>query len=301
MQETSLHQAFRSLRDPRVKRRQLHSLPDIIILSVLAVLSGSESYDSIELFGKENISFLKQILRLKNGIPSHDTINRVFQMLNPVQFEHCFISWAQSLKDEGVLEKVIAIEGKTLRGSKDSFHHKSALHSVHAWSVENGLCLGQLECGEKSNEITTIPQILDLLDIKGNIITIDAMGTQRKIADKIIENEADYILAVKGNQGSLEEEVKTACNRTVAVSDTSIIEKGHGRIETRRCQVFDKGLIVDEENQWKKLTTIIKITSTRELQNKTETQERYYISSLSTDNDFNKFIREHWAVENNLH
>jgi predicted transposase YbfD/YdcC len=274
---------------------------DIIILSVLAVLSGAESYNSIELFGKENLPFLKQFLPLKNGIPSHDTINRVFQILDPRQFERCFIMWAQSLKNDGIQEKVIAIDGKTVRGSKDSFHHKSPLHSVHAWSVENGICLGQMQCGEKTNEITTIPKLLDLLNITGSIITIDAMGTQRDIAKKIVEKGADYILSVKGNQGSLEEEVQTVCKQNQPVFDQCTVEKNHGRIETRRCEVFEKGLTVDDENRWEKLTSVIKITSTRELPNRTETQERFYISSLNTANEFNRYIREHWAVENNLH
>jgi predicted transposase YbfD/YdcC len=284
-----------------MNRCKQHALLDIIILSVLAVLCGAESYDSIHLFGKVNIDFLKQFLVLKNGIPSHDTINRVFQMLNPRQFERCFISWAKGLQEEGVKERVISIDGKTSRGSKDTFHHKSPLHSVHTWSVENGLCLGQLECGEKTNEITVIPQILDLLNIKGSIITIDAMGTQKTIAEKIVKNGGDYILAVKGNQGSLEEEVHTTCKRNRPVAESCTIEKSHGRIETRRCEVFEKGLIADADNLWEKLTTVIKITSTRELSNKTEIQERFYISSLDIKNDFNKHIRDHWSVENKLH
>ena len=189
---TNLHQAFRSLKDPRIHRNRKHKLLDIIVLSILAVLCGAESYDSNALYGRENFEFLKQFLELKNGIPSHDTINRVFQMLNPRQFELCFISWAKGLKEAGIMKDVIAIDGKTVRGSKDSFHHQSPLHSVHAWSVENGICLGQMECGEKTNEITTIPQILDVLDIKGNIVSIDAMGTQTAIAKKIIEKGGDY-------------------------------------------------------------------------------------------------------------
>ena len=302
MIQTSLHRAFSRLRDPRIERAKKHNLLDIIILSILAVLSGAESYDSIELYGKMNIDFLRQFLGLKNGIPSHDTINRVFQVLNPRQFERHFISWVQGLKDEQIMERVISIDGKTVRGSNDSFHNRSPLHSVHAWSVENGICLGQLSCGEKTNEITVIPQLLDLLDIKGSIITIDAMGTQRAIAEKIVEKGGDYILAVKGNQGGLEEEVHALCEQSRPVSDSCQVEKGHGRIETRRCEVFEKGIFVDEENRWKNLKTVIKITATRELANKTQkTQERYYISSLNTDNDFNKYIRDHWSVENNLH
>jgi predicted transposase YbfD/YdcC len=274
---------------------------DIIILSVLAVLSGAESYDSITLFGKENLAFLKQFLELKNGIPSHDTINRVFQILNPRIFERCFISWAQRLKDDKIIERVIAIDGKTSRGSKDNFHHKSPLHSVDAWSVENGICLSQMECGAKTNEITTIPKILNLLDIQGSIITIDAMGTQTAIAQQIVEKGGDYILAVKGNQGALEEEVRSTCRNNRPLFDTCQVEKGHGRIETRRCQVFEKGLIVDPENRWEKLTSIIKITATREYAGKTEIKERFYISSLNSDNTFNKYIRDHWGVENSLH
>jgi len=223
-------------------------------------------------------------------------------LLNPQAFERCFAAWAQGLKDDGILERVIAIDGKTSRRTKDSFHHKSPLHSLHAWSVENGICLGQIACGEKSNEITAIPQMLDLLNIKGSIITIDAMGTQRAIAEKIIDEGGDYILAVKGNQGGLEDEVQTTCKVTCSVSDTTTVEKDHGRIETRRCEVFKKGDIVDFDNVWKGLQTVVKITATREFANKTETFERYYISSLSPkNNEFNKYIRDHWRVENNLH
>ena len=299
---TNLHHTFKSLKDPRTRRNRRHNLLDIIILSIIAVLCGAESYDSIALFGKENFDFLKQFLELKNGIPSHDTINRVFQLLDPRQFEHCFISWAQGLKDENIVEQVIAIDGKTARGSKDSFHHQSALHCVNVWSVENGICLGQMECGEKTNEITTIPQILDLLDIKKTVITIDAMGTQRAIVQKIIEKEGDYILAVKGNQGSLEEEVHATCKVNTPVADSCTVEKGHGRIETRRCEVFEKGLMIDLDNRWEKLNTVIKITATRELPSgKTETQERFYISSLNTEKDFNTMIRSHWGIENKLH
>jgi predicted transposase YbfD/YdcC len=299
--QTSLHQSFNSLRDPRINRCKKHNLMDIIILSILAVLSGAESYDSIELFGNENFAFLKQFLELKNGIPSHDTINRVFQALNPHQFERCFITWAQGLKDDGIMERIIAIDGKTIRGSKDNYHHRSPLHAVNAWSVENGICLGQLKCGEKTNEITTIPKMLDLLNIKECIVSIDAIGTQTAIAKKIIKNGGDYILAVKGNQGSLEEEVHATCKRDIPISDTCQVEKGHGRIETRRCEVFEKGLIIDAE-RWEKLSTVIKITSTREFPSgKTEIHERFYISSLKADNDFNRYIRSHWGVENSLH
>jgi hypothetical protein len=301
VEQTSLHKSFRTLIDPRINRRKLHSLLDIIILSILAVLCGADTYEEMELFGKENYCFLKQFLSLKNGIPSQDTVNRVFQRINPRRFERCFIMRAQGLKDGHILGRVIAIDGKTVRGSKDTFHHKSPLHSVHAWSVGNGICLARMECGEKTGEITTVPQVPELLEKKGSVITVDAVGTQRETARKTVENGGDCILAVKGSQGRLEEEIHAACKRNSSVPDTGSVEKGHGRIETRRCEVFEKGLTADFENRWEKLTAVIKIASIREFGDKTETRERFYIGSLNPDNSFNRYIRDRRAVENNPH
>jgi predicted transposase YbfD/YdcC len=173
-----------------------------------------------------------------------NTINRVFGVINSLHFERLFIQWSNNLKDSGIQERVVAIDGTTVRGSKDTFHCKSPIHLIHAWSVENGICLGQRKTASQSNEITAIPEILDLLDIKSCIITIDAMGTQTIIAEKIIKKEADYILTVKDNQKGLMEEVGATCNRHRSV----MTEKGHGRIETRCCQVFEKGLIVDSDS-----------------------------------------------------
>jgi predicted transposase YbfD/YdcC len=301
MTETSLHRSFGQLSDPHINRKKKHLLIDIVILSILAVLSRAESWDAIELYGKENLSFLRRFLSLKNGIPSHDTINRVFSIIHSRQFERMFIQWSEGLKNSKIMEKVVALAGKTVCGSKDSFHEKSPIHLVHAWSVENNICLGQWKTDCKSNEITAIPEILALLDIKGGIVTIDAMGTQTAITQKIIDKEADYILAVKDNQKTLRQEVEATCNRHRPVKDTTDVEKGHGRIETRLCQVFEKGLIVDFEGCWKSLQSVIKITSTREIKNKTTTEERYYISSLDTNQPFNQYIRNHWRVENSLH
>lgn len=298
---TTLHHVFKQLEDPRIERGKKHLLLDIIILSILAVLSGAASYDSIELYGKTNFEFLKQFLELKNGIPSHDTINRVFAVLDMRKFEQLFIQWANLLKEEGILEQVIAIDGKTMRGSKDTFHGTLPIHCVHAWSVENNICLAQLKTEEKSNEITTIPVLLDLLDIRGKIITIDAMGTQTAIAKKIIENGGDYILSVKDNQKTLREEVETTCKEHRPVQDSTTVEKGHGRIETRRCEVFEKGLIVDFDNRWEGLQSVIKITSTREIRGNETSEVRFYISSLETKQPFNQHIRNHWGIENGLH
>ena len=289
------------MHDPRVNRRNKHKLLDVIILSILAVLCGAESWDSIEMYGIMNIDLLRQILELPNGIPSHDTINRIFSMLNPRQLERLFMEWANTLKDNKIMEKVIALDGKTVRGSKDSFHQTSPIHLVHAWSVANNICLGQLKTDAKSNEITAIPALLDLLEMKGAIITIDAMGAQVAIAEKIIENEGNYILAVKDNRKSLREDVELVCKSGSPVSDASEVDKGHGRIETRRCEVFAKDVRIDDENRWKSLKSVVKITATREIGDKTSVEERYYISSLEVSSPFNQYIRSHWGVENSPH
>jgi predicted transposase YbfD/YdcC len=267
----------------------------------LAVLSGAESWDSIELYGKMNMDFLKRFLELPHGIPSHDTINRVFSILNPRQFERLFTRWVNQVNEQGLLKGVIAIDGKTVRGSKDTFHHTSPIHLVHAWSVENNICLGQRKTKDKSNEITAIPEILALLDIQDSIITIDAMGTQTAIAKQIVEQGADYILSVKENQKTLYEEVQAVCKRCKPTVSQTDIDKGHGRLETRHCEVFEKNMMVDDDNRWTNLQTIIKITSTRVIGEKESTEERYYISSLDANQPFNKYIRSHWAVENSLH
>ncbi|MDR0828973.1 MAG: ISAs1 family transposase [Prevotellaceae bacterium] len=298
---TKLHSIFGKIYDPRVKGRSQHLLIDIIILSVVAVLCGAESWEAIALYGRTNLPFLRQFLKLPNGIPSHDTIQRVFSIINLRQFEKIFIEWADNLRDSEMSKTVIAIDGKTVRGSKDTFHCKSPIHLVHAWCVENDICLGQLKTAAKSNEITAIPELLDLLEIKGNIITIDAMGTQTAIAQKIIKNGGDYILSVKDNQKGLREEVETTCKRFKPVQDYTDIEKGHGRIETRRCEVFENGDIVDFDKRWEGLKSVIKITATREIGEKKTTEERFYISSLDTQQPFNQHIRNHWSVENKLH
>jgi predicted transposase YbfD/YdcC len=299
--KTTLHQSFKCLPDPRIERCKKHLFIEIIILSVLASLSGAESYDSIELYGKTNIRFLKKILKLPNGIPSHDTINRVFSIINPQDFERLFIKWASTLKSQKTLRDVVAIDGKTIRGSKDNYHKKSPIHLVHAWSVENNLCLGQIKTNDKSNEITAIPELLDMIDVNGSVVSIDAMGTQTAIADKIIALGADYILAVKNNQQTLREDVEYVCKKRKPVAESQEIEKAHGRIETRYCKVFENNNSVDSDNRWNSLRTIIQITSTRESEENKTSETRYYISSLSVTEPFNRYIKEHWSVENKLH
>ena len=302
MIRTSIYDYFSKIPDPRLNRNKKHNLTDVIVLSILAVICGAESYDSIEEFGKARIDFLRKVLYLPNGIPSHDTINRVFSLIKPDKFEVVFIQWADSLRNKTKLEEVIAIDGKTIRGSKDSFHNKSAIHIVSAWASQNGLVLGQRKVDGKSNEITAIPELLEMINIKGSIVTIDAMGTQKNIAKTIIDNEANYILALKGNQSYMKEDVESLCNRSKPDSENEVVEKGHGRIETRNCQVFNKIELLEDKKRWSELKSVIKITSQREIKNKITTETRLYISSLKNDAvDFNQYIRQHWSVENNLH
>lgn len=305
--ETNLHKFFGQIYDPRIDRKRKHLLIDIIILTVIAVISGADSWDSIEAFGKAKQDFLKKFLRLPGGIPSHDTINRVISMIRYDRFEQVFIEWVESLKskqlDNESFKEVIAIDGKTLRGSKDSFHQKKPIHVVNAWACSNGLALGQRTVDGKTNEIKAIPELLKLLDIEGCIITIDAMGTQKEIAEQIIENKADYILALKSNHGYLKENVETIFKVQTPISEHTSVEKGHGRIETRKCQVINDLKFLDEDQlKWKNLASIVKITSTREVNNIKTEETRWFISSLNVSAQImNNCIRKHWQVENCLH
>ncbi len=254
-------------------------------------------------FAHSKEGFLKKFLELPNGIPSEDTINRVFSSINSSQFETCFIDWVNSICN---LSKgqVIAIDGKTIRGAK-SKGKKSPVHMVSAWANQNNLVLGQVRVNEKSNEITAIPELIDNLFIEGNIITIDAMGTQTDIADKIIESKADYILAVKENQPQLLEEIKDEFRFSRDSETDTNVDIGHGRIETRVCSVISDFQFIEHNNKWNKLQQIIKIDSIREFKNSDKQPEkatRYYIASLvDTAVNHQNNIRSHWGVENKLH
>jgi predicted transposase YbfD/YdcC len=300
--KNNLHAHFKCLKDHRKDRKKLHSLHDIVSLVVIGIICGADSWDSIEEFGKAKKEFLATFLTFQNGIPSHDTINRVFSSINPKKFELAFISWVNSLKNKEISGEVIAIDGKTVKGSRDSFHGTKAIHLVNAWACSNELVLGQLKVNSKSNEITAIPILLDLLDIQGCIITLDAMGTQREIASKIIENKADYILALKGNQGNLEEEVDSIFKIQKIEDEDIEIEKNRGRIETRTCQIIRDLEFLDKKEDWVALKSIAKIISVREIGNKKTTDTRLYISSLThSAKEMNHYIRSHWAIENSLH
>ena len=296
---------FSRVEDPRSHINKLHDLIDILFIGIVSVISGAETWKQMSEYASSKEKFLRKFLTLKNGIPSDDTMNRVFSAINSEVFEACFIEWVNSISDisQG---QVISIDGKTLCGAK-SHGKKSPVHMVSAWANENNLVLGQVKVDEKSNEITAIPELLDKLMIEGNIISIDAMGTQTNIAEKIIDNGADYILAVKENQKQLLEEIidEFQFSKNILVDKHEDI--GHGRIETRTCSIISDFLFIEnKDDKWKNLNQIIKIESVREFKNSdkpTEKSTRYYISSLknNTAEQYQKHIRSHWGIENKLH
>ena len=293
---------FSSLTDPRMDRCKLHKLCDILFITIAACLSGAEDWEEIEEYGEAKQDWLKTFLELPNGIPSHDTFNRLFAALDPVELERCFVTWVQSVAEISQGE-IVSIDGKQLRGSGEH-GRKSIVHMVSAWSSANNMVLGQRKVDDKSNEITAIPALLDVLMLKGCIVTIDAMGCQKDIAEKIISKEADYILALKGNQEHLSDDVQEAFEHDKAVSSSVELDMGHGRVEKRTCHVISDTSWVCKEGEWKGLRSLVKIESERYHKSNGHSQKeiRYYISSLAADAvKINAAIREHWAIENQLH
>ena len=302
--DNKLMSIFGSIEDPRSHINQLHDLVDILLIGIISVISGAETWKQMVEFAISKEEFLRKFLKLENGIPSEDTINRVFSAIDSNQFEERFIKWVNSLS-EITKGQVIAIDGKTLRGAKSN-GKKSPVHMVSAWANENNLVLGQVRVNEKSNEITAIPVLLENLMIKDCIVTIDAMGTQTEIAEKIIDNDADYILAVKENQKYLLEEIKDEFKFSKNIEIDTNIDIGHGRIETRKCSVISDFLFIEnKDDKWKNLKQIIKVESIREFKNsdkQTEKATRYFISSLNNNAEqYQVNIRSHWGVENKLH
>lgn len=305
---TKIVEHFSCLEDERIIGRTDHKLIDIIIITICAVICGSDEWTEIEAYGKAKKEWLKTFLELPNGIPSHDTFGRVFSIIQPDKFSDCFINWVNSvfIKTEG---QVIAIDGKTLRRSHNRSKNKSAIHMVSAWASENKIVLGQIKTDEKSNEITAIPELLNLLEIKGCIVTIDAMGCQKNIAQKIVEKEADYILSLKGNQGKLHDDVisffEKAEKENFKNTDFDYhktTDNAHGRKETRKHWTVCDIEWLNGKKNWKNLNGIGMVESTREIGNKTETEKRYYIFSIKDKAEkFAKSVREHWGIENKVH
>lgn len=298
-----LIKAFEGLADPRIDRTKKHPLQSIIFLTIAAVVAGADSFTDIADFGDAKEEWLKRHVPFPYGIPSHDTIGGLFGRIKPEAFAKCFINWVSQIC--GVSEQeLINIDGKTLRGSHDRASGKYAIHLVHAYASRAEILLGQLAVAEKSNEITAIPDLLELIEIEGAMVTIDAMGCQKAIAEKIILEKGDYLLAVKGNQKALEEEIKTAFSKTSPSSIHSKTDKEHGRIEKRTCTVIDNLIFVDESIHWKGIQSIIRIDREREViaQNKRSHETQYYICSKKLQADIaSLYARSHWSIENKLH
>lgn len=289
--------------DPRRELTRLHNLNDILLIAIIAVICGADTWNEIEQYALEKEDFLGSFLDLPNGIPSHDTFNRVFSAIDSNQFETCFTEWVMSFTT--LLDKeVVAIDGKTIRGAKSN-GKKSPIHMVSAWASANNVVLGQEKVSEKSNEITAIPKLLEVLLLKNCIVTIDAMGCQTQIAAKIVSKDADYILAVKENQSQLHQDIEDEFRFGKNIETTTDQELNHGRIETRKCCIINDFKFIKPSNKWKKLSSIVRIESTREFKNANKAIEkatRYYISSIEAKpQDFQKAIRSHWAIENKLH
>jgi predicted transposase YbfD/YdcC len=303
----SFKEHFQDLQDPRVERTRKHPLINIVFMAVCGVLSGANSIAGIHEFAIDRRSWFGRYLDLTNDIPSEDTFGRVLARLDPGAFEKCLLSWIQAVQ-EVTENRMVAIDGKTLRGSSDHEQGRAAIHMVSAWATENKLSLGQVVVHEKSNEITAIPELLDLLDVSGALVTIDAMGCQREIADRIREREGDYVLAVKQNQPKLYERVEEAINEALEedaenLEEHQTVEKGHGRQETRTYAIAAAPDAVDPEELWRDLSAVgIAISERVDSQGRASMETRYYIlSRLITVQEFAEAVRGHWGIENNLH
>jgi len=303
---------FQELEDPRSTVNRRHPLVSVVVIALLAVLAGAGGPTAIARWAALKEEFLLQVLDLPNGVPRKDVFRRVLMVLKPAAFQACFAGWLQSLRTEavaetGVEQPVLAVDGKTARRSHDRTGGLGALHSVSVWASEYGLSLGQVACAEKSNEITAIPELLMLVDTKGAIITIDAMGTQKAIAEEIIEGGADYVLALKGNQETLHQAVIDHINEQLEgdladAQEQVTTETGHGREETRTYLQLPAPETLPGFTLWKGLESIGLVTSCCLRDGKETIEVRYYISSLEVDvKQFARAVRGHWSVENGCH
>lgn len=307
-----LTKPFAELQDPRVERTKKHLLLDVVIIGLLTVFCGGEGWEDMEEFGVVREEWLRQFLPLPNGIPSADTFRRVFAALDPLQFQRCVVRWVESLAGAASgAGRTVPIDGKTLRGSFDTAAGQSPLHLVHAWAAEQEMLLGQLATEVKSNEITAIPELVKTLDLKGATVTIDAMGCQKEIAAAIVEAEADYVLALKGNQelfhrevvDLFDEVVKEGPKASIASDFHQTTDGDHGRIEVRRVWVVNDVSWFSERAKWKNLSSLALVQSERTLGDNTTTERRYFISSLNhvSASHMGEVVRKHWTVENSLH
>lgn len=293
---------FQNIDDPRSARNRLYTMAEILLTALCAAICGAEGWQNVEDFGKAKLEYLRKFLPYHNGIPSDDTFRRFFRSLDPQKFQELFRTWIKTIQPK-IEESVIAIDGKSARHSFDD--DKQMLHMISAYATEARLVLAQEKVSEKSNEITAIPNLLEWLDLKGNTVTIDAMGCQFEIANQIIKKEGQYIFSLKGNQGTLHDDVKTYLSKDMIGNLKPYIDydKGHGRIETRTCLVSqDVFWLTERHPHWHSIKSIIRVDSIREDKKKSTTETRYYISSLMAPAEkILASIRSHWAIENSLH
>jgi predicted transposase YbfD/YdcC len=306
----TIEEHFGNITDPRVERTKLHKLIDILVIAICAVICGCDSWEDIATFGEAKQEWFATYLELPNGIPSHDTFNRVFGRLNPDEFRSSFMAWIRAAS-ELIGGQVIALDGKVLRRSHDRGIGKGAIDMVSAWACENRLVLGQVKVDEKSNEITAIPQLLKALEISGCIVTIDAMGCQTEIAKTIVEEEGDYVLALKENQGNLFEDVQKLFAdlehdhyRAYVYDYQKTVNSGHGRIEIRECwTISDPDILCHLRGfeNWEKLQTVSRIRSQRWIGDDKTCEDRFYIASILGAKRVLGSVRSHWGIENGLH
>lgn len=306
MRETAVHKHFSTIKDPRINRTKKHPLLNIIFIALCAVICGAEDWVSIERFGNARINWFEQFLDLRFGVPSHDTFNRVFSLIDGQCFAKQFILWAECLAEK--IKKVVSIDGKSMRATKNTVKGLGALHIVNVWCNENQLVLGQELVSDKSNEITAIPKLLELLEIEGATVTIDAMGAQKEISQLIINKKANYVLALKGNHGNLHADVElyfqsiNSGKLKQTVYEHSTVEKDHGRIEERNYYTVPLPTGLRSEG-WEQLNSITMVHSKRTVNNETSTENHYYISNIKAEahKDIASAARTHWEVENCLH
>ena len=299
---------FKDLEDPRQQGKVDYPLEEILILCLLAVLAGADTVTDIALFGRKTLDLLRRFRPFAKGTPAHDHLGDILAVLDPEQFQRCFVAWVAALT--GTPEGVISVDGKTVRRSgQKKKGGKAPIHMVSAFAARQRLVLGQMKVAEKSNEIVAIPKLLEMLAIEGAIVTIDAMGCQREIAQKVVEKKADYVLALKGNQGLLREDVelfvaeqKAAGFKDTKISTDQTVDGDHGRIETRTTTVIHDVTWLRERHDWPGLRSVVVVESEREIGDKVERETRFYITSLVLlATMLAPIIRSHWAIENSLH